>query len=132
MHRLPTKSAIWRLRFASLLIWLCCLSFPLVIAAFAYAVLLRSREMVDIAIISLVGFVFLAIFQWIISLQTKCPLCMMPVLSSRTCSKNRKAKKLLGSYRLHVAGSILTRNYYRCPYCGEPTELAVRARGARR
>jgi len=132
MHRLPSKTAIWRMRLASLLLWLCCLAIPAVIAAFTIAVMERSREKVDIAILMLAGFVGLVILQWLVSLQTKCPLCITPVLAAKSCSKNKKAKKFLGSYRLRVANNILLRNHFRCPYCSEPTELVVRTRHSRR
>ena len=104
----------------------------MVIAAFTLAVMERSGEKLRIAICLLIGFFALAILQWIISLQTKCPLCVPPVLASKSCSKNKKAQKLFGSYRLRVAASILSRNHYRCPYCSEPTELVVRDRKSRR
>ena len=97
-----------------------------------YAFVERSREGVELAIILMAAFVICSILQWLTALRAKCPLCMMPTLVPKHCSKNRHAKKFLGSYRLRAANSILFKNYFRCPYCGEPTELAVRERHSRR
>ena len=132
MHRLPNKKSIWRLRFASLLLWINYLAFAAVLAAFTYAVVERSRELVNIAILIMAGFIGSVILQWLISMQTKCPLCITPVLAAKNCSKNKKAKTFLGSYRLRVANNVIFRNHFRCPYCSEPTELKVRDRRARR
>ena len=52
----------------------------------------------------------------------------MPPLSNRGCARNRNAYRLFGSYKLAVAGSILLRNSFRCPYCGEPTAMVARTR----
>jgi hypothetical protein len=66
---------------------------------------------------------------WIISVgaffsrgfSLKCPLCMNPVWGKRMCQKHPKAKRALGvSYRLGIATSVVFKNRYRCPYCGEP------------
>jgi hypothetical protein len=64
--------------------------------------------------------------QWIFSSSAKCPLCMMPPLGRRGCSRNRDAKRLLGSYRLRVALSILLKGRFRCPFCNEPTVLRLK------
>jgi hypothetical protein len=50
------------------------------------------------------------------------------VLATKACSKHRKAKRLLGSYRLKAAVSMLTLGHFYCPYCNEPSVLEVRAR----
>jgi len=128
MHRLRTRSAIWRLRAAALLFWLCCIAFLGMISAFVMAFMERSRDQVEIAIISTISFMFLAMAQWLISLKTKCPLCLTAVLASKNCAKHRNARTFLGSYRLRVANRVLLSNHFRCPYCGELTELAVRQR----
>ena len=64
MHRLPSRKAIWRLRFAALLFWMAGLSFVATIVCFAWAIMERSREQVDIAISVLVGFVIIAVTQF--------------------------------------------------------------------
>lgn len=51
---------------------------------------------------------------------------MMPPLHPKRCQKNRRARRLLGSYRLRVATGVLLRDRFLCPYCGEATKMAVR------
>lgn len=69
------------------------------------------------------------VVAWVVSVAAfffrgsslKCPLCMNPVWAKRMCQKHTKAKRALGvSYRLGIATSVVFRNRYRCPYCGEP------------
>ena len=54
------------------------------------------------------------------------------MLAAKNCSNNRNAKNFLGSDRLRAANNVIFTNHFGCPYCGEPTELAVRERHARR
>lgn len=134
MHRLPSKSAIRRFRVASLLLWVNYLLSVVPVIFLIYAFIEKSEEHIKSAIIFMMIFIGSLVLQWIISLQTRCPLCITPVLAVKSCSKNKKARTFLGSYRLRVANNILLRNYFRCPYCSEPTELTVRTkqRGQRR
>ena len=44
------------------------------------------------------------------------------------CTRHKKAEKLLGSYRAKVAVTILSKNMFRCSYCGERTMMQVRNR----
>ena len=76
---------------------------------------------------------------WVLSLvvfyikgsELRCSLCMTQLWSGKKCQKHRNAKALLGSYRLAVALSVIFKNQYRCPYCGEPFS-AKKIRGAQR
>jgi len=131
MHRLSSKSAIFRFRVAALLLWINSLIFLASIAALVNAIIERSHRHVLLAIILMGSLLILALVQWLVALQTKCPLCITPVLAAKNCAKNKKARKIFGSYRLRVAASLLLRNYFRCPYCSEPTELVVRDRHSR-
>lgn len=128
MHRLPSKMAIFRFRIAALFLWAKCLVFIGAFGTLMYAGMIRSSEMIMLAIGLFTLSILLAITQWIFALQTKCPLCITPVLASKNCSKNKKVKTFLGSYRLRVANGILFRNQFRCPYCSEPTSMEVRSR----
>jgi len=130
MHRLPSKRAIFRFRMAALLLWLKLLSFTFSFAFLIYAGVIKNGDMVVLAIGLIVLSFLIAILQSLYALQTKCPLCITPVLASKNCSKNRKVKRFFGSYRLKVANSIILRNHFRCPYCSEPTLLEVRNRRA--
>jgi hypothetical protein len=67
-------------------------------------------------------------FQTLLAQRVRCPLCMTPPLGSKGCQKNRKARPLFGSHRLRVACAVLAKDHFRCPYCGEPTQLEVRER----
>lgn len=131
MHRLPSKMAIFRFRMAALLLWGKCLVFIVAFGVLMYAGMIRSTEMIQMAIGLFVLSILLTVTQWIFALQTKCPLCITPVLAPKNCSKNKKVKTFLGSYRLRVANSILFRNHFRCPYCSEPTSMEVRSRRPR-
>jgi len=68
----------------------------------------------------------LIIVQWIVALHAGCPLCRTPVLAPMGCAKHRKAKWLLGSYKLRVALSIMFKERFRCPYCNELSAMEVR------
>jgi predicted LPLAT superfamily acyltransferase len=99
--------------------------------AVAIVILLVSAFVGDprlsIAGIALLGATLLfTLIQWMFASAAKCPLCMMPVLSRRGCSRHRHAKSLLGSQRLRVALSILLKGSFRCPYCNEPTVLRLK------
>jgi hypothetical protein len=68
----------------------------------------------------------LIVAQWIAASHAGCPLCRTPVLAPMGCMKHRKARRLLGSYQLRVALTIMFRERFRCPYCNEPTAMDVR------
>jgi DNA-directed RNA polymerase subunit RPC12/RpoP len=77
----------------------------------------------------LVGASLISYFlEWGLSSRARCPLCMIPPLHPKRCQKNRRAKRLLGSYRLQVATSVLFRDHFHCPYCGEATKIALKER----
>ena len=132
MHRLPNRKAIWRLRFAALLLWINYIAFVAMVIAFFRAFWDRDQEVVVIAISIMGVFIVTAILQWFVALRTKCPLCVTPVLAAKNCSKGKNAKTFLGSHRLRVANNVLFKGYFRCPYCSEPTELTVRSRHSKR
>jgi len=89
----------------------------------------NDQEPVRIAIILFAIFIPVSVTQWIIAQQTKCPLCITPVLANKNCSKNKNAQTLFGSYRLKSSVGILFRDHFRCPYCNEPTAMEERKRG---
>lgn len=71
--------------------------------------------------------IFLGIVQRAVAASAKCPLCMMSPLSRSGCVKHRRVRSFLGSKRMPVALSILTRGWFRCPYCNEPTEMTLKS-----
>jgi hypothetical protein len=84
-----------------------------------------QRLMISGLLLVLTGFVLL-IVQWIAASKAGCPLCRTPVLAPMSCMKHRRARRLLGSYQLRVALSIMFTERFRCPYCNEPTAMEVR------
>ena len=49
-------------------------------------------------------------------------------LAHKACVMHRNTRRLFGSYRLRVAMAVVFLGWFRCPYCGEPTAIAVRHR----
>lgn len=101
---------------------------PLLVAFFV-----TSRR--DLALESL-RFGAAAILLWVIyglfASGVPCPLCHVRVIAKNRCSLNRRAKRSFGSHRLRVALGVLLLNRFRCPYCGELTEVRARNRGVPR
>lgn len=96
-----------------------------------YALVIGNNDFLIYAVIA-AGSAFLCmVVNFILCGRLKCPLCMMPPLQNRRCSKHRTATRFLGSHRLKVALKILFAGHFRCPYCGEPTAMQVRQRGGR-
>lgn len=126
MHHLRSICDVRRLRLASLLL----LGNRMLILT-AGSLLLVSffandqHLMVFGSILVATSFV-LIIAQWIVALHAGCPLCMTPVLAPMGCAKHCKAKRLLGSYKLRVALSIMFKERFRCQYCNELTAMEVR------
>ena len=128
MHHPRAISDVRRLRIASLLL----LGNRFLILASAGILLLSivaSDQQLMIYGSSLVAVcLVLMIAQWIAASHAGCPLCRTPVLAPMGCAKHRKAKRLLGCYRLRVAFAIMFTERFRCPYCNEPTSMDVRER----
>jgi hypothetical protein len=128
MHRLPTSSSVFRFRCSSLLLWLATVSFP----AGAAVMLLGLYHSYDPQVVAggeIMGCALLAyLFEWLMSARARCPLCTISPLHPKGCQKNRRVKRLFGSYRLLVATNVLFRDFFQCPYCGEATKIAVRER----
>lgn len=128
MHRLPSRSALVRFRLSAWFFILGLLVIPAGIAYLGWAAFSHDQKHIlfSSGVIG-VGVVFV-ILQWISASRARCPLCLTPSMAKKNCSKNRNARRLLGSYRLRVASSIILKGSFRCPYCNEPTALEVRQR----
>lgn len=128
MHRFPSKSVILKLRIAALLFILRCalpaLGFPLLL----WSMLMDDRGNFIVAVGMLAFFLPVVFLQWILATGARCPLCFAQPLVRSGCVKNRKARRLLFSYRLHVSLSALAKGHFRCPYCGEPVQMKSRER----
>lgn len=114
------------MRLAALLVCAKCIAVPLVAACLIRSLVFHDLPMVCRSLVVMGGVLLMIMAQWIVASRANCPLCMTPVLGNKQCNKHRRARKLLGSYRLRVAFQILTQNKFDCPYCSEPTELKVR------
>ncbi len=133
MHHPGSISAARRLRIACLLL----LASRLMTLA-AGGLLLFSLHANDQRLMILgtgfliIGFM-LIIAQWISASHAGCPLCRTPVLAPMRRVKHRRARSLLGSYRMRVALAIMFTEQFRCPYCNESTAMDVREtlRGSR-
>jgi len=126
MHRLSSKSTVFRFRLAALLICTRCMLALASVSMLSYSIFINDRELIIVGIgigtITLLSI----LLQWIISERTRCPLCLTPVLANKECAKHRNARTLLGSHRLRVAMAILFKGSFRCPYCHEPTSVEAR------
>ncbi|MFT3990631.1 MAG: hypothetical protein QM680_04395 [Luteolibacter sp.] len=126
MHRFPYSSQILRFRLSALLVWLIAICVPAATGVLIYSLLIGDQKLtwISIGLISIAAFA--TVWQWVLSNRAKCPLCLMPSISHKSCSRHRSAKRLFGSFRLQVATSILFQNSFRCPYCGEQSALELR------
>jgi hypothetical protein len=128
MHRLRTKSAIFRFRLAALFLCLKCVLLPISLGILMYALIIADHQVIWGGVGLLLSTCGITFMQWIFAARTNCPLCMTPVLAIKDCSKHRHAKTFLGSHRLRVALAVLLKNSFHCPYCHEPTAIEVRER----
>lgn len=120
MHKHRSDRALFELKLKSL-------HFIFNISAFLTASALLAYAAIDHHQIALYSGLGIGIV-WILSSllfvigahKLQCPLCMIPLFAHKQCSKNKAAKRVMGSYRLGVSFSILGKGHYRCIYCGEP------------
>lgn len=126
MHKLPNKTSIIRFRVAALMVCVKTLLIFATILVYACSFITQLQELATIGLLLAGSIVILFPIRLAITSTCQCPLCRVPVLSGKACSKNMKAKSFLGSYRLRVALQILLKNRFRCPYCNETTEIKSR------
>jgi hypothetical protein len=130
MHRFSSQTSVRRLRVAAILLVLGVALLPVAIGWMVRGAFRQSPGEVAVGFGLAVTGVMLLLLQILVAQRVRCPLCMTPPLGSKSCQKNRKARPLMGSYRLRVACAVLTKDHFRCPYCGEPTLLEARVRQA--
>ena len=126
MHKLPNKFSIIRFRVAALLACVNNLLISATIVVLAYSYVTHVQEFAIIGLKLAASIAILFPIRLAITSTCQCPLCRVPVLAGKACSKSTKAKSFLGSYRLRVALQILLKNRFRCPYCNETTEIKSR------
>ncbi|MEO5716766.1 MAG: hypothetical protein ABIT37_25025 [Luteolibacter sp.] len=126
MHRLSSRYAVTRFKLAAWVLFFMFLMIPSTFGVLIYSMATVDREFLELALAFIAATAFLALLQWCLSFRARCPLCHAKSISHDGCSKHRNARPLFGSYRLRVACTVIFREYFRCPYCGEST--AVKAR----
>ncbi len=128
MHRFPSKSVIFRFRVGAVLFILRSLLIVIGLPLLAMSMLFHIQETFVISAGMLAALPVVAIVQWAVAAKARCPLCFAQPLSHRGCAKSRKAGRLFYSYRLRVACDSLFLGRFRCPYCGEPSQMKARER----
>lgn len=128
MHHPRSISDVRRLRLASLLLLgnhllILTAGSMLLVSFFA-----NDQHLMVFGSILVATSIVLIMAQWIVASHAGCPLCRTPVLAPMGCVKHRRARRLMGSYQLRVALSIMFKEKFRCPYCNEPTAVEVRER----
>jgi len=126
MHQLPSRYAVTRFKLAAWALFFTFLLLPAASGVLVYSIIEDDRDLMRLALVLFAGTVLLGFFQWCISFRAHCPLCHAKSISCNGCARHRNARPLCGSHRLRVACTVIFREYFRCPYCGEST--AVRAR----
>jgi hypothetical protein len=128
MHRLPSPFAVRRFHIASFLLLLKWVLMALAAVLLVYSMATSERKTAEVAMILMGAAIPVTFLQWGTAARARCPLCIGNPLSHRGCSKNARAQKLFGSYRLTVAASVILTGKFRCPYCGEHTAVISRCK----
>ncbi len=128
MHRLPSKSILWRFRIASCVVIISALNLLPAFGYLVYGILKRDVKWIAVGGGFFGLILLLQIFNFLITSKLRCPLCMVQPLQNRRCSKHRNVQRILGSHRLKVATSILFKGRFSCPYCGEMTVMEARVK----
>jgi len=113
---------------AALFLILAWMLVPVALGLLGYGLTQRDPDLMILAGTLGGGGLMFGFMQMILASKARCPLCMTPPLASKRCSKHREARTLLGSYRLRAAVWMVTRGYFRCPFCNEPTAMEPRQR----
>ena len=131
MHRLPNSYSVTRFRAAAMLMLGKWLLLAVAAAVLGYSLWVADRDLTHLSIGLVVLAVPLTVGQWLFASRARCPLCIGHPLVRKGCMMHRNTRRLLGSYRLHVAMAVVFQGSFRCPYCGESTAIAVRRRHRR-
>lgn len=125
-HRPRTPQIASSMRLAAWLFCLTCLALAAAAGLLGHAVQTITSRPAYLAL-GLLGLACVcALLQYHLARRVRCPLCLVPPLVPKGCSKSRHARRLLGSYRLRVACGVIFRSRFRCPYCGEHTRVTPR------
>ena len=130
MHAFHSHRSLLQLRLSSLALWGMLVFFLLSMGMGLVAVVQADFLAMKRTFFCECLVVILALLHRLMAGSASCPLCRNQPLVAKGCQKHRKAHRLLGSYRLEVASSVLLHNSFRCPYCGESSRCCVRDRRA--
>lgn len=132
MLLLPSRFAVLRYKLSALGCILLLIVFPCAVGMGCYTMFVMEAAPASIALklIGLAAILFLV--HWILSLHARCPRCLTGSFTRRSFSRHGSARSLLGSHRLRVAVSVVFRNHFQCPYCGELTATKARQKSTRR
>jgi hypothetical protein len=128
MHRLPSRSVLWRYRIASFLLIFKMLGLLVGIGLLGYGFWMHDVYWITLSGVCFGVLFVLLILNFIITIRLRCPLCLVQPFLNRGCSKHRDVKRIFGSHKLLVATTILTLGHFTCPYCGEQTAMVLRRR----
>jgi hypothetical protein len=126
MHRFRSSKSLFRLRLGSFFFLLLLVGLVALLAAVIWEAVLRHGEEFRFTIIALGITAISGLGYLVIGSGVRCPLCHGPLIGKPGCSRNRKAARMLGSYRLAVAARVLLLGRFRCPCCGEPCQCETR------
>lgn len=126
MLHLPSRSAVLRFRLTAVGWLLLLLLVPGAVAMACFTLFVMKREPAGIALILIGLAVLVFLMYWMLSLRARCPRCLVGSFTRRSCSRHGSARSLLGSHRLKVAVSVIFKNHFQCPYCGEFTAMKPR------
>ena len=127
MYHLRSRYAVICCRLAAWLLFLKWLLIPSAFIALAGAWINIDKQLALLALCLFAAAGVVGVIQWGFAALVRCPLCLTLPIAHRICSKHRNAKRLLGSYRLRVACTVIFRKHFRCPYCGETSAVEIRA-----
>jgi hypothetical protein len=132
MVLLPSRFAVLRYKLAALGWILLMLLIPgaMAMACYTFFVMDSAPGMIALKLIGLALLVYL--MHCLFSLRARCPRCLAGSFSRKGCSRHGSSRSLLGSHRLRVAMSVVFRNHFRCPYCGEFTAMKARTTSSSR
>lgn len=129
MQLLPSRKTVLTYKLTALAWMLLLVLVPCAVGMGFYTMFVMDRATAALAL-QIIGLALLVfVLHWLFSLRALCPRCLAGSFSRRSCSRHGSSRGLLGSHRLRVAVSVIFRNQFQCPYCGEYT--AVKARSAR-
>lgn len=128
MHQPRTARTVRAMKLSALSFLMLATIVAVTVPLVAYALMESDRHLLGISL-GLIGLGAIVLLVYRISgSSARCSLCSCPVMFSQSCSRNRNAKTVFGSYRARVAMGIVFTGKFVCPYCGEATLCSPRQR----